>query len=239
VSILFLENTLQEVATALASLSDPTPEKVEQIATSFRAIRIESEGTDSEDLSRIASEIEKCARDIMLDKANGQASCVKALSRLGYMVLLSLAKHAESPKAMAETHGALERKVLVVDDSRVAAVALSKALKAKDFMVTCVATMEDAIAEIRGFSPTMLVSDVQMPDLDVTALCRSFRELSQGRPTLIVLVSATVGPELEARLGEIRPDAFVAKMGGVGPVISRVQALWDTLDAETSKQSTA
>jgi len=238
VSILLLENTLQEVATALASLSDPTPEKVEQIATSFRAIRIESEGTESEDLSRNASEIEEYARDIMLDKANGHAFCVKALSRLGYKVLLSLAKLAESPNAIAEPHKTMERKVLVVDDSRVAAVALSKALMAKDFMVKYVATMEDAIAEIRGFSPTMLVSDVQMPDLDVTALCRSFRELSQGRPTLIVLVSATVGPELEARLGEIRPDAFVAKMGGVGPVISRVQELWDTLRAETSKQST-
>jgi hypothetical protein len=40
------------------------------------------------------------------------------------------------------------------------------------------------------------------------------------------------------KLPDFRLDAFVAKMGGVGPVISRVPALWDTLAAETSKQST-
>ena len=48
-----------------------------------------------------------------------------------------------------------------------------------------------------------------------------------------MLVSATTGPELQARLDEIKPDAFVSKMTGTAPVMSRVLALWDALNAET------
>ena len=236
-SIRHLENALREVASGLASLSSPTPDKLEQIALSFRAIQVEFAGAEMEDLGSNAGAVEKCARAVMLDKANGHAACVKALSRFGYKVLLRLAKHAESPEAMEETRWSLERKVLVVDDSRVAAVALSNALAAKDFQVRSVATMEEALAELRVFSPTVLVSDVHMPNLDVTVLCRTFRDLFRGRPTLVVLVSGTTGAELETRLDEIKPDAFVPKMAGTAAVIKRVIELWDSLNAETFAQS--
>jgi PleD family two-component response regulator len=190
-------------------------------------------GDDNDDLSRGARDVEEGARAILVDKAKGHAACVKALHRVGNRALARLVKFAESPEPMEETRWSLERKVLVVDDSRVAAVALSNALVAKNFMVRCVATMEEALGELHSFSPTMLVSDVHMPNLDVSVLCRTFRELSKGRPALVVLVSATTGPELEMRLEQVKPDAFVSKMTGTAPVVSRVLALWDVLQATT------
>jgi CheY-like chemotaxis protein len=229
----YAQTALREVATGLAGLAKPTPDNVNQIANSFRALRLESIGKGNDDLSRAAFDVEEGARAIMVDKAKGHVACVQALYRVGYTALLSLVKFAESPEPMEETRWSLERKVLVVDDSRVAAVTLSNALVAKNFLVRSVATMEEALSELRAFAPTMLVSDVHMPNLDVTVLCRTFRELSQGKPIRIVLVSATTGPELQARLDEIKPDAFVSKMTGTAPVMSRVLALWDALNAET------
>ncbi|HEY5285343.1 MAG TPA: hypothetical protein VIM14_21295, partial [Polyangia bacterium] len=61
--------------------------------------------------------------------------------------------------------------------------------------------------------------------------------LFRGRPTLVVLVSGTTGAELETRLDEIKPDAFVPKMAGTAAVIKRVIELWDSLNAETFAQS--
>jgi two-component system, cell cycle response regulator DivK len=234
-SIHFCENGLRDVAAGLSSLSTPTPDKVEQIANRLQAIRFESAGMKTEDLSKAAKEAEECARAIMLDTGDAHAACVRAMYRLGHLLLLQLVKHAESPHTLEASRWSLERKILVVDDSRVAAVALSNALVAKDFLVRSVATLEEALAEFRSFAPTVLVSDVHMPNLDVGVLCRSFRELSQGRPTLVVLVSGTTGAELEARLDEIKPDAFLPKMTGTAPVIDRVLELWDALHTDTSK----
>jgi len=42
----------------------------------------------------------------------------------------------------------------------------------------------------------------------------------------VVLVSGTTGPELEYRLDEVKPDGFVAKMSGTGPVVECVMKLW-------------
>jgi PleD family two-component response regulator len=232
-SVRLCERALREVAAGLASLSKPTPDKVEQIGNGFRALRLEATGQDKDELSASASDVEECARAISLQKANAHSACVQALYRAGYAALLKLSKYAESPETMEETRFSLSRNVLVVDDSRVAAVALSNALAAKEFLVRSVATMEEALSEFRSFSPTVLVSDVHMPNLDVAVLCRTFRELSQGRPILTVLVSATTGPELEARLEQVKPDAFVAKMTGTGPVITKIVALWDALNART------
>lgn len=87
-------------------------------------------------------------------------------------------------------------------------------------------TMEEAVAELTAFAPTILVSDVHMPNLDVGILCRRFRELSQGRAIRIVLISSMTGDELKARLEEIKPDAFVPKMAGAVTVADRVAQLW-------------
>ena len=230
------QRVLQQVGAGLASLSKPTTDGVEQIANSFAAIRLECTDMEAEEVKSVVGDVEQYARGILFDKPKAHAACVEALHRAGLMALLRLVKHAEQPaNTMAETRLSLDRKVLVVDDSRVSAVALSNALVAKDFLVRSVATMEEALAEFRLFCPTVVISDVHMPDLDVTVLCRTFRELSRGRPTLTVLVSGTTGPELEARLDEIRPDAFVPKMTGTAPVVRRVLALWDALHAKTSK----
>ncbi len=79
-------------------------------------------------------------------------------------------------------------------------------------------------------APTILVSDVHMPNLDVAVLCRTFRELSHGRPTRIALVLGTTGDELQIRLDEVKPDTFVPKMAGTASVVQRVLEMWDAMN---------
>jgi PleD family two-component response regulator len=157
---------------------------------------------------------------------------VRAVHRLGHLLLLGLRSDAEQSEGRQTDAYPPERKVLVVDDSRVSAFALSSAFAANDFQVRSVATMEEALVEINGFQPCLLVSDVQMPNLDVTLLCQTFRGLSRGKRSLVVLVSGTTGPALQSRLEQIKPDAFFPKMAGTAVVVENVLQLWRACESE-------
>jgi CheY-like chemotaxis protein len=230
-SVRLYETGLSQVAGGLASLCAPTADKLEQLAGDLRRIEVEALRLEQPRLAAAAKEAEAAAHSLMISTEDTHTVCARALHRLGSILLLSLFERAGKPRALVESRWLLERKILVVDDSRVAAVALSNALVARDFMVRSVATMEEALAALDSFTPTILVSDVHMPHLDVGVLCRTFRELSQGRPSRVVLVSATSGDELEVRLEEVKPDGFVSKMSGTATVVARVQEMWDELNA--------
>lgn len=115
---------------------------------------------------------------------------------------------------------------MVVDDSRVAAVALANAFSQHGFTVRSVTTMNEAMAELRDFRPCVLVSDVYMPNLDLALICRTFRESSSERCGLIVLVSGSSGETLNVLLDSVGPDAFVPKMAGTNAVVDKVLEIW-------------
>jgi CheY-like chemotaxis protein len=201
-----------------------------QLANDLR--RIESNASQNGDarLAAAAKEAEDAARILPMG-ADDHIACARALHRVGSILLLQLFEGAAKANVFVEEHWSLDRKILVVDDSRVAAVALSNALVVRGFLVRSVATMEEALADMVAFVPTILVSDVHMPDLDVGVLCRTFRELSGSRAIRVVLMSSTTGEELEARLREVKPDAFVSKMSGAATVVERILEMWDELNS--------
>jgi two-component system chemotaxis response regulator CheY len=222
-----LESGLRQVAQALSVLHAPTPKAMER---SLDELRLNGQGwaqLQRQDLSRASHDAEDALRELLLAPAQDvHARCVRAIVELGQMLLLALAADAEHPMQGAQTTSPMERRLLVVDDSRVAAAAISKAFAVQGFLVRSVATMVDAMTELTTFMPSVLVSDVHMPELDVGVLSRNFRVLSRGRPTILVLVSGTTGAELEFRLDEVKPDGFVSKMAGTGPVVDCVMKLW-------------
>jgi len=229
-SIRLYETGLGQVAGGLASLCAPTPDNIEQLASDLRRIEVAALQSEQSGLAAAAQEAETAARSLLIGADEAHRGCARALHRLGSMLLLGLFEEAGKPSVFVESRWTLERKILVVDDSRVAAVALSNALVARDFLVRSVATMEEALVEMASFAPTILVSDVHMPNLDVGVLCRTFRALAQGSSCRVVLVSATSGDELDNRLQEVKPDAFVSKMSGTATVVARVLEMWDELN---------
>lgn len=218
-SIRLYETGLNQVARGMASLCTPTPDRLDELANDLRRIEAAALQGDDARLATAAKEAEAAARLLRMSTADDRVACARALHRVASILLFHLLELAGKAGVLAQSP---ERKILVVDDSRVAAVALSNALLAHDYLVHSVSTMEEALAELASFGPTILVSDVHMPNLDVGVLCRTFREISVGRPIRILLVSAMTGDELEGRLREVKPDAFVSKMSGANTVVERV-----------------
>jgi CheY-like chemotaxis protein/HPt (histidine-containing phosphotransfer) domain-containing protein len=219
----------QKVVTGMTSISKPTPDVALQLAADLHMIAGEAAMLDRPELSKTASEGEGAARLLANGKTEALVPCMRLLRRLGY--LLQEASEMQQDKASAAPRNTTNspRKLLIVDDSPVAALALADVFEMHDFSVRAVSTIDKAIELFSSFSPAVLVSDVHMPNLDVADLCRRFRAAAGDRRVAVILVSGRTEAELRERLSEIKPDAFVSKLAGAVAVVARVSAICQDL----------
>jgi CheY-like chemotaxis protein/HPt (histidine-containing phosphotransfer) domain-containing protein len=153
--------------------------------------------------------------------------CGRLLRKLGYLLQELSDRHATPVLAdpPARTSGGC--RVLIVDDSLVAAQALADVFELRGFEVRTATSLEIAMQTCAAFSPAVLVADVQMPNLDVAELCLRFREGAKAQRSAILLISGRSEAELRDRLDAIRPEAFVSKLAGADVVVSRVATLFE------------
>ena len=182
------------------------------------------------EVARVAWEGEKVAR--LLGSGSDQqarVTCGRLLRKLSYLVQeLSGKPSTPAPIAVPGPTGD-SRRVLVVDDSPVAAQALADVFEVRGFEVRSAMSLDIAMSVCASFAPAVLVADVQMPSLDVAELCRRFREATRGQRTAVLLISGRSEAELRDRLDAIRPEAFVCKLAGADVVVSRVATLFQGL----------
>jgi CheY-like chemotaxis protein len=220
-----LVSARHKVVTGMASISKPTPEIAMQLAADLHMIAGEAAMLDRPELAKAASEGEGAARLLAGGKADAIVPCMRALRRLGYLLQEeSETEEAKSGEIQVDSASSL-RKLLIVDDSPVAALALADVFEMHDFSVRVASSFEKSVELFTSFLPDVLVSDVHMPNLDVAELCHRFRDDSGGRRTAVILVSGRTEEELCERISEIKPDAFVSKLAGAVAVVTRVDAI--------------
>jgi two-component system chemotaxis response regulator CheV len=118
----------------------------------------------------------------------------------------------------AGAHQLQPRRVLVVDDSQIARRRLVGLFKQMN--IECVVAQDgrealDRLHELAALPPeegvNLVVSDIEMPQLDGYALTRAIRETPSLRRLKVVLHSSLSGLFNEARVKEVNADRFVAK----------------------------
>jgi CheY-like chemotaxis protein len=209
----------------MAMIGKPAPDAALQLAADLHAIAGEASMLDRPELSRAAREGEDAARLLAGGREGAAEPCMRSLRRLGYLL-------QEASEALEGKIGSGERhvptgaaKLLIVDDSPVAALALADVFEMHDYTVRVASTFDKAVELLATFAPDILVSDVHMPALDVAELCRRFRASATDRRTAVVLVSGRSAAEVRERLDEIKPDVFVSKLAGAVAVLDRVNAV--------------
>ncbi len=114
---------------------------------------------------------------------------------------------------------------LVVDDSRVARLALSRALERQGLRVEQAASAVEAIDRLRAVRPDVVFMDVTMPEIDGLAATELIRR--EGGDIPVVLCSAEEGERVRAQLAEQRVSAFLSKPPsdeGIGRVLAMLAA---------------
>ena len=220
-----LVSARHKVVTGMASISKPTPAAALQVAADLHTIAGEAAMLDRPELSKVACEGEGAARLLAGGGADALVPCMRSLRRLGYLLQEASETQAAKSSVAQRASRSSQRKLLIVDDSQVAALALADVFEIHDFDVRVASSIDKAVELFASFAPDILVSDVHMPNLDVAELCRRFRADSGDRRTAVILVSGRAEAELRERLGDVKPDAFVAKLAGAIAVVTRVGAV--------------
>ena len=193
------------------------------VATEARLIWGEATILNLPEVARLARAAESAAKRLA---SEGSAEALNAVATALHSIRMGVASLDASPKRGEDANAATSRcRILVVDDSPFAAKALARSFDQDGFEVRCASRLNDAVDKFASFKPAVLVTDVFMPDLDVVELCEQFRQVTRGRQTAILLVSAHQESELLESLRTTGADDFVPKSAGTAAVVRRARAM--------------
>jgi chemotaxis protein histidine kinase CheA len=133
----------------------------------------------------------------------------------GRLVLLPhvpdlLRRTASSSIAKEPTaHAAKRRRVLVVDDSPVVRDLVTEILLGQGFDVVAAPDGAEALVQLERGAPDLVVTDVEMPNLDGFGLLARIRERSLGLP--VIMLTTRGSAEDRRRAATLGADAYLIK----------------------------
>jgi two-component system chemotaxis sensor kinase CheA len=123
----------------------------------------------------------------------------------------------------------LTRKIMLVDDSAFFRDMLSPLIKAAGFQVLAVASAAQALAAIKsGARIDIVVTDIEMPDMDGFELAEALRENPVTAAVPVIALSAMISSEAIERGRKVGFHDFVAKFDRTG-LIAAIKEQTDDL----------
>jgi CheY-like chemotaxis protein len=116
---------------------------------------------------------------------------------------------------------------MAVDDEPDGLEALCLILKLHGAEVRCLLSAAEALDELAAFCPTVLISDLHMPEMDGFGLIARIRALPReacGRVAAVAF-SAYASPESRARAFEAGYQRFVVKPASPAQIVDTILAL--------------
>jgi two-component system response regulator VicR len=120
-----------------------------------------------------------------------------------------------------EEMGAVEKKILVVDDEKPIADILQFNLKKEGFSVQCAYDGEEALELGEEMQPDMILLDIMLPNRDGMEVCREIRK----KYDMPIIMLTAKDSEIDKVLGlELGADDYVTKPFSTRELIARVKA---------------
>jgi CheY-like chemotaxis protein len=113
-------------------------------------------------------------------------------------------------------------KVLVVDDSLSVRTLVERALKSKRVEVLSAASGAEALAQIKGEEPDLVVCDVIMPDMEGYRICEHVRNDPRLARTPVLLMSGIVNASVLARAAEVGATDVIRKPFAADELVDKV-----------------
>lgn len=129
-----------------------------------------------------------------------------------------------------------KRNILVVDDEPQITRVLKTTLSAQGYNIRAAGDGVQALEEMKTWSPDLIITDLQMPNMEGLELCRKVRAHSRI-PIIILSVKGEETVKVEAL--DAGADDYVTKPFSVNELLARVRAaLRRTSAAEEAETST-
>jgi len=114
------------------------------------------------------------------------------------------------------------QKILVVDDEPQITRVLRYSLTANRYDVRTAADALSALDTFRDWHPDLIITDLQMPEMDGIELCREIRKSSSLLPIIILSVKGEERTKVQAL--DAGADDYVTKPFGIDELLARVRA---------------
>jgi len=113
--------------------------------------------------------------------------------------------------------------ILVVEDSPTQAIKLQHFLEQNEYSVSVACNGREALEEVRKKKPTLMISDIVMPEMDGFELCRIIKSDEHFKDIPILLLSALSDPEDIIRGLTCGADNFLTKPYEEKALLSRIE----------------
>ena len=114
-------------------------------------------------------------------------------------------------------------KILVVEDSPTQAIRLQHILETRGFEVAVSHNGKAALQYLKGNRPTIIISDVIMPEMDGYELCKRIKDDENLKDIPVILLTSLSDPEDIIRGLEVGADNFITKPYQEKLLVSRIQ----------------
>lgn len=119
-------------------------------------------------------------------------------------------------------------KILIVDDEKILLKIASKILS-KEYETICAASGAEAIKIFERERPSLVLSDLMMPEMDGYELQRRLQEKS-SEPVPIIFMTADDSDESESKVFEVGAADYIRKPLKADVLLRRVKNILDSLD---------
>src|SRR3990170_9014172 len=113
--------------------------------------------------------------------------------------------------------------ILVVEDSPTQAEQLKHILEQHDYSVSVANNGKEALSLINKHKPTIVISDIIMPEMDGYQLCRQIKADENLTNIPVILLTSLSDPEDIVRGLECGADNFITKPYDEKYLLSRIQ----------------
>jgi two-component system, OmpR family, KDP operon response regulator KdpE len=114
-----------------------------------------------------------------------------------------------------------KRNILVVDDEPQITRVLKTTLSSQGYSIRTAADGKQALQEMKGWSPDLVITDLRMPNMDGRELCRAIRAESRV-PIIVLSVKGEEAIKVESL--DAGADDYITKPFNVNELLARVRA---------------
>jgi CheY-like chemotaxis protein len=116
-------------------------------------------------------------------------------------------------------------KLLLIDDSEITLELMQEHLRQRGFDVRLAFSLGEVQSIIRGWSPNVIVADVNMPDMRGDDLCARLKAAAATRDAFVILCSGMPEESLASVADAAGADGFVSKSHGIDHFVSSIEAV--------------
>jgi CheY-like chemotaxis protein len=122
-----------------------------------------------------------------------------------------------------------KRRILIIDDSEIALELERGVLEAHGYEVRATRSLIEFERVLADFKPDLVLTDIHMPEVQGTDICRTLKRAYQTQDLPIVLFSSLRDDELERLAEQVGADGFLSKMHGLEALGEKVDALVESI----------